>query len=61
MSRINYWEAYRSVNVAKGRKDQIEREFHPSGYGTEVKVTVQKDGFGDTIFVVEGHRYDSCD
>lgn len=61
MATINYSERYTSMAVAKARKDQIERQYHPCGYGTNVKVVVDQDYSGKNVYIVEGYRFDSCD
>ena len=56
MAKIDIYERYNSKAVAKARKEQIEREYAPQGYGTVLRVV---DVQGQ--YIVQGFRYDTCD
>ena len=61
MARIDYYEAYNNETVARARKVQLERQYDPRGYGTSLTVNHRMNALGGMSYVVEGHRYDSCD
>lgn len=61
MARIDYCEDYNNEAVARARKVQLERRYDPRGYGTSLKVTPKTNALGGLSYVVEGHRFDSCD
>lgn len=60
MPRIDVYERFPNKEKAEDRKHQLEREFPPMGYGTNVRVRSAAD-FEKGCYIVEGYRYDTCD
>lgn len=49
-------EVLPTVEAAEARVQMIYQSYHPSGYGTTLRIVPTADGY-----IVKGYRYDSCD
>lgn len=55
--RSTYTARFSTLEEAEAYKEKIYNKYHPSGYGTSLRITDLSDG----IFSVTGSRSNSCD